>query len=162
MNPPSHLSMALVGCGQIARAHWYGIQHIATRIRVTACIDIDLTSATELARKTSSRAFLSLEQAIEEGNFDSVNLMLPHDMHESACEIAFEAGKHTILEKPISTDIESAERILLSAKRAGIVFMVAEQAQYWWDIHKARELIESNAIGEVLTAAANFYDPQKI
>lgn len=155
------LSLALVGCGQIARAHLDGIRRIATRIRVTACVDSDLTRAEAFAQQTSSEPFESLEEAIEKGSFDAVDLMLPHDAHEEACYISFNAGKHTLLEKPISTDIPSAERILEAGKRADVVFMVAEQAQYWLDIHKAKELIESGAIGEVLTAHGTFYDPQR-
>lgn len=162
MEEQSKLSIALVGCGNIARAHWSGIRRIATRIQVTACIDSELTRAQDMARQTSSEAFGSLEEGIDRGNFDAVDLMLPHDAHEEACNIAFNAGKHTVLEKPISTDIASAERILEAGRKAGIVLMVAEQAQYWWDVHKARELMDSGAIGKVLTAHATFYDPTRI
>ncbi len=154
--------MALVGCGGIARAHWHGIQRTATRIQVTACIDSDLDAAKAFADRTSSRAFGSLEEGLEKGDFDAVDLMLPHDTHESACYTVFNAKKHTVLEKPISTDIDSAERILKAGREAGVVLMVAEQAQYWWDIHKARDLIDEGAIGEVLTAHGTFYDPMRI
>lgn len=162
MSQNSKLNLALVGCGNIARAHLSGIRRIATRIRVTACIDPELTRAQAMARETSSEAFASLEEGIERGSFDAVDLMLPHDAHENACNVAFDAGKHTILEKPISTDIASAERILEAGRNAGIVLMVAEQAQYWWDIHKTRELIDAGEIGSVLTAHATFYDPMGI
>lgn len=161
MSETKTLSLALVGCGQIARAHLDGIRRIATRIQVTACIDSDLTRAEAFAQQTSSEAFSSLEEGIEKGSFDAVDLMLPHDAHEAACYTSFDAGKHTLLEKPISTDIPSAERILEAGKNSDVVFMVAEQAQYWWDAHKTRELIESGAIGEVLTAHGTFYDPQR-
>ena len=36
--------------------------------------------------------------------------------------------------------------------------MIAEQAQYWPDVIKAKELIDAGAIGEVVTARACFYD----
>ena len=162
MNEQRKLSLALVGCGNIARAHWSGIQKIATRIQVTACIDSDLTRAEAMAEQTASQAFRSLEEGIEKGSFDAVDLMLPHDAHEEACNVAFAARKHTVLEKPISTDVPSAERILQAGKKAGIVLMVAEQAQYWWDVHKARELVDEGAIGTVLTAHATFYDPAQL
>lgn len=85
--------------------------------------------------------------------------MLPHDLHEEAAMKCFEAGKHVVLEKPIAPDLATARRILEAGARAEGVFMVAEQAQYWTDVLKAKELIDAGAIGDVLTARACFYDP---
>ncbi|GIS19984.1 MAG: hypothetical protein CM15mP120_19000 [Pseudomonadota bacterium] len=36
--------------------------------------------------------------------------------------------------------------------------MVAEQAQYWSDVIKARELMDAGAIGDIISASGNFYD----
>lgn len=157
------LTIALVGCGNIARAHWRGIRYHAPSIRVTAVVDADTARAQSMAERTGAPAFTSLEEALEKGNFDAVDLMLPHDLHEEAAAASFEAGKHVCLEKPMAHDLESAERILaIAARHPEQVFMVAEQAQYWPDIVKARELIDDGAIGDVVTARACFYDPQVI
>ena len=151
--------MALVGCGNIARAHWRGIRHHAPRIAVTAVVDADGDRATAMAERTGAPAFPSLPEALREGDFDAVDLMLPHDLHEEAATAAFAAGKHVVLEKPMAPDVASCMRILAAAERAGTVFMVAEQAQYWPDVVKASELIAAGEIGDVLTARACFYDP---
>ncbi|MBT3342981.1 MAG: Gfo/Idh/MocA family oxidoreductase, partial [Gemmatimonadetes bacterium] len=90
------------------------------------------------------------------------DLMLPHDLHEQAAIQCFEAGKHVLLEKPMALELDACERILAAAKAAGTVFMVAENAQYWPEIVKAAEVIESGAIGEIITARAAFtyeFDP---
>ena len=156
---PATVSLALVGCGNIARAHWRGIRYHAPRIEVTAVVDGDPSRAQAMAERTGAAAFSSLDEALERGNFDAVDLMLPHDLHESAALASFAAGKHVVLEKPMATDIASCNRILDAAAQAQTVFMVAEQAQYWPDVIKARELIDDGAIGEVLMAQACFYDP---
>ena len=157
------LSIALVGCGNIARAHWRGIRYHAPRLRVTAVVDANAAQAESMAERTGAPAFTSLEEALAKGDFDAVDLMLPHDLHEEAATASFEAGKHVCLEKPMAHDLESAERILAaSARHPDQVFMVAEQAQYWPDVVKARQLIDAGAIGEVVTARACFYDPQQI
>lgn len=152
------VTMALVGCGNIARAHWRGIRYHAPRIEVTAVVDADLPRAQAMAERTGAQAFSSLEAALAESDFDAVDLMLPHDLHEGAAIRAFQAGKHVVLEKPMAQNLASCERILAAAERAGTVFMVAEQAQYWPDILKARELIDGGDIGDVVTVRACFYD----
>lgn len=151
--------MALVGCGNIARAHWRGIRYHAPRIEVTAVVDGDAARAQAMAERTGAAPFSSLQEALERGNFDAVDVMLPHDLHESAAVASFAAGKHVVLEKPMAPDLAACSRILQAAAEAGTVFMVAEQAQYWPDVVKAKELIDGNAIGDVLMAQACFYDP---
>ena len=153
------VTLCLVGCGNIARAHWRGIRYHAPKIDVTAVVDANVESAEAMAERTGAKAFSSLGQALAEGSFDAVDIMLPHDLHEQAAAEAFAAGKHVVLEKPMAHTLESAERILALAAKTDVVFMVAEQAQYWPDVAKAKQLIDDGAVGEVLDARACFYDP---
>ena len=153
------VTLCLVGCGNIARAHWRGIRYHAPKIDVTAVVDANVESAEAMAERTGAKAFFSLGQALAEGSFDAVDIMLPHDLHEQAATEAFAAGKHVVLEKPMAHTLESAERILALAAKADGVFMIAEQAQYWPDVAKAKQLIDEGAVGKVLAARACFYDP---
>lgn len=153
------LRIALVGCGNIARAHWRGIRYHAPRLEVAAVVDEDLERAQAFAERTGAKAYGSLAEALAADGFEAVDIMLPHDLHESAATAAFAAGKHVVLEKPMAPDLPSCERILEAARQAGTVFMIAEQAQYWPDIAEARRLIDAGRIGTVLGARACFYDP---
>ena len=154
--------MAFVGCGNIARAHWRGIQHHAPRIDVTAVVDTVPESVAEMSARTGAPAFSSLADALANGEFEAVDIMLPHDLHEEAALQCFAAGKHVCLEKPMAHNLASCERILAAAEQASTVFMIAEQAQYWTDVRRARELIDDGAIGEVIMARACFYDPSPV
>ena len=153
------LRLALVGCGGIARAHLYGIQHYAPRIEVVALVDSNIDSALALKERVDVPCFATMAECFESVDVDAVDLMLPHNIHEWGANEVYKAQKHLCLEKPISADIESAERILQGAQDAGIKLMVAEQAQYWMEIVRARELIDEGEIGEVITGRAMFYDP---
>jgi predicted dehydrogenase len=150
------LNLALVGCGGIAQEHWHGLTQHTKRLRVTVVVDADAERAAKMAEQTGAQAFTSLDEALAHGNFDAVDIMLPHFEHEPAAVKAFATGKHVLLEKPMSTSIDSCTRILDAAKRAGTVFMVAEQAQYWPDAVLVQEVIRSGRIGEVITARGFF------
>ena len=156
MSNTPQLTLALVGCGGIAQQHWRGIQSHARRIHVTAVVDADPDRAAKMAAQTGAQPFATLEDALQRGDFDAVDIMLPHHEHERAALLAFAAGKHVALEKPMSTSIESCERILAAARRAGTVFMVAEQAQHWPDVHMAQQVIREGRIGEIITARAAY------
>ena len=159
MNTSKQLKLALVGCGGIAQAHWRGIQAHSDQLCVAAVVDTDPARAAAMAEQTGGQAFTSLETALAKGDFDAVDIMLPHNQHEAAALAAFAAGKHVVLEKPMSTNIASCDRILAAAKQAGTLFMVAEQAQYWPDVRQVQELIQAGAIGEIITARAFFGNP---
>lgn len=165
MTDASKLKLALVGCGGIAQAHWKGIQAHSPRIRVTAVVDTDSARAAAMAEQTGATPFTSLPDALENGDFAAVDILLPHSFHEEAAVLAFGAGKHVVLEKPMAHNLASAARIQAAAqqaaKQAGTVFMVAEQAQYWPDAVAVRDLIQAGAIGEIITARAFFGGPAR-
>lgn len=161
------LRLALIGCGGIACMHLNGINENAPRIRVTAVIDPDLVRAESYAAETGAIAYASLEEALQAEPFDAVDIMVPHHLHEELALMAFRAGKHVLLEKPIAPTLAAAQRILdavvkVRQKFPDLVFMVAENAQYWPEIVLAKEMIDEGAIGEILTARSAFnaaFDP---
>jgi len=156
MKNSEQLKLGLVGCGGIAHEHWRGIYEHASRIQVTAVIDPDANRAAQMAEKTGARPFATLEAALAEGDFAAVDIMLPHDLHEHAAVSAFAAGKHVLLEKPMSMTLDSCAHILAAAEQAGTVFMVAEQAQYWLDALKVQQLIRDGVLGDIITVRAFF------
>lgn len=153
------VTIALVGCGGIAQSHWQGIEGDAPNIEVTAVVDTDAERAQAMAEQTGARPFTSLREALAEGAFDAVDIMLPHDQHEAAAIECFAAGKHVVLEKPMAMTLDACQRIMDAAARAGTVFMVAEQSQYWPDALKVQQLIGEGAIGDIITARAFFGGP---
>lgn len=152
------LRLALVGCGNIARAHWHGIRHHVPELQVVAAVDANPQRAAAMAERTQSRPFSSLSEALASIDIDAVDIMLPHDLHEAVALEAFAAGKHVVLEKPMAQDLAACERILAAARKAGSVFMIAEQSQYWPDVHRAKALLDAGAIGNLVSARAYFVD----
>ena len=149
----SALRLGIVGCGAISEWHAKALKK-ASRTTVVACIDPIAERAQHLASLTGGTACASLKDALTLG-LDAVALLVPHHLHERLALEAFEAGLHVALEKPMSTDLDSCERILSAAENnAPKVFMLTENAQYWPEVIAAYDLINSGAIGDVFTARA--------
>ena len=153
------LRVALVGCGAISQMHLLGIREGAPRTDVVAAVDPDVARAAELAASTGAQAYGSLDEALGAGGFEAVLLLLPHALHEDVALRCFAAGKHVLLEKPMAPDPEACARILEAARRAGTVFMVGENAQYWPEVMTARDLLAEGVIGDVVTARACIFFP---
>lgn len=153
------LKMALVGCGAISELHLFGIEQGGAPIDITAAVDIDREAAARTAAKTGAKVFSTLDEALQDGDFDAVDLMLPHHLHEELTVQAIEAGKHVLLEKPMAPTLDACRRILAKAAESDRVFMVAENAQYWPEVIAAKRLIDEGRIGEVVTARACAFFP---
>lgn len=160
------LRLGFLGCGAIAQWHLTAMG-AAPRTSVTAAIDLDPAKAAALAATTGATPFGSFDDALAADACDALLVMLPHDRHEDAAVAALRAGKHVLLEKPMAPTLDACARILDVADAADVVFMVAENAQYWPEIMMAKEALDAGAIGDVITARAwhcfppmdDFYGP---
>lgn len=153
--------LALVGCGAIASYHAKAIRSI-DRIEIAAAIDPKREAAQALAAEYDAGAFATIEEAAAAVDFDAVDIMTPHDLHESLAGQAFALGKHVLLEKPIAQDLTTAERVLAAGAAADQAFMVGENSQYWPDVVAVERLLRDGAVGEVIAAQAAFecrFDP---
>jgi UDP-N-acetyl-2-amino-2-deoxyglucuronate dehydrogenase len=148
------LRLAFVGCGAIAEWHLTALRAAAPRIEVTAAVDVDRARAGAMAKETGAEAFGSIDEALATGTFDAALIMVPHRLHEQLAVAALHAGKHVLLEKPMAPTLDACDRILAAARRAATVFAVAENAQYWPEVVLTRDLIDSGAVGDVITARA--------
>ncbi len=142
------LRLALVGCGAISAWHAEALARVP-EIEVAACVDADLSRAQALAKRAGGAACGSLDEALARGGFDAVDLMLPHDLHESAASQCLEAGLHVLLEKPLATTREACARLLALAAESPGVFMVGENAHYRPQVQTVKRLLDAGAIGEV-------------
>ncbi len=156
-SPPVRLGV--VGCGAISHWHLDAIDRAGVPITVTAAIDPDATQAGRVAERTGAQQYASLTAALADRAFDAVLVAIPHHLHEAVAVEALAAGLHVMLEKPLAPTLAACDRILDAAHRAGTVFMVAENAQYWPEVLTVRDLIADGAIGEVITARAATFFP---
>ena len=153
------LRLAFVGCGAIARWHLRALRDATTRTDVTAVVDVDPDRAGAMAEETGAEAFASVEDALGRGRFDAALVMVPHHLHEAVAVPVLDAGRHLLLEKPMAPTVDACGRILEAARGAGTVFLVAENAQYWPEVVRTKELLDDGVVGQVVTARAWYCGP---
>lgn len=83
----------------------------------------------------------------------------PNNIHKDPCVAALEAGKHTIVEKPLAMDVKEARIMVEAAKKAeklGVKNMVAFSNRFSPAVLLARRLIREGKIGEIYHFRAAF------
>jgi predicted dehydrogenase len=103
-----------------------------------------------------------LQQALQKHKPDAVIVANPTSMHLDVAIPAAEAGCHVLLEKPVSHSLERLDVLQKTAERSESKILVGFQFRYHPTLIKARELIQSNALGKILTVHAHWgeYLPQ--
>jgi len=59
-----------------------------------------------------------------------VAVVLPDHLHRDACEAALDAGKHVLVEKPITRTMEEAKELIDACDEAGVKLMGSHVARY--------------------------------
>ena len=103
-----------------------------------------------------------LHEALQKHEPDAVIVANPTSMHMDVAIPAAEAGCVLLLEKPVSNSLERLDVLQNAAQESGSKILVGFQFRYHPTLNKARELIQSNALGKILTAHAHWgeYLPQ--
>ncbi len=93
--------------------------------------------------------FGSYEEAAADPRVDALYFLTPHHLHLEGAQLAARHGKHVLMEKPIGRYPDEARELIETVRAAGLTLMVAENFRFVPTVLKAKELIDSGAIGEV-------------
>ncbi len=81
---------------------------------------------------------------------DAVVIATPvHTHHRLALE-ALEAGKHVLVEKPITSNADQARDLIKMAKKNGLTLMVGHTFVYNPAVEAVREIVQSGQLGDIL------------
>lgn len=96
---------------------------------------------------------------------DAIYIGTPHTFHHDHTMLCLEGGKHVLCEKPLAINADEAERMIDTARAAGLALMEAVWTRFLPTLVRVRELVASGAIGEIRMINADFgfraaFDPE--
>jgi predicted dehydrogenase len=148
--------VGLIGCGRVA-----GLRHLPALAqlpdaRVVAVADEHPGRLAETAERFGvERRYAGHAELLADPEIEAVAVLVPASRHAEVATAALEAGKHVLLEKPVSLDLDEADELVeLVANSSGRLF-VAFNLRWHRLVREARRLIAAGAIGrpEVLSSA---------
>jgi xylose dehydrogenase (NAD/NADP) len=102
------------------------------------------------------RAYGSYEEMLADPEIQAVYIPLPNGLHGSWMIKAAESGRHSLCEKPFTSDAAEARQVAEVAKRKGVFIMEA----FMWRLHsqhvRARRYIERGEIGPLRLVRGSF------
>ena len=144
------MKVALVGCGQISERHVSALREIAG-LQISAVCDRDRWRAEEIAKRAGgANIYDNLANLLQQEQPDSVHILTPPDSHADLAIMAMEAGCHVLVEKPMATSIEQANRMFAASEKNQVKLSTSHNYLFKPSVARARQLVKTGAIGKVV------------
>ncbi|VAX37085.1 oxidoreductase-like [hydrothermal vent metagenome] len=98
------------------------------------------------------KTYENYHDLLADPDIDVVDICLPTDQHETVVLDAIKAGKNILVEKPISVDLKSANRMVNAAKKAGVQLMVAHVLPFFPEFQFVADAIAKEKYGKLQAA----------
>ncbi|TDD70139.1 Gfo/Idh/MocA family protein [Actinomadura rubrisoli] len=120
----------------------------ALRLEWLCDLDEDRARAV-LGPYTTVQATSSYQRVLDDPRVGAVAIATPAATHFDLVRAALEAGKHVLVEKPLTPSAAESAKLVELAARSGLVLMCDHTYCYTPAVRKIRELIRGGEIGDV-------------
>lgn len=149
------LRWGIVGPGWIAGEFAKAVSaHTAQKVVAVASRSLERASAFASAHGIES-ALGSTEELLARPDIDVVYIATPQSEHLAIALAAIAAGKHILVEKPITVTADEARTLAAASRRAGVFAMEAMWTRYLPQTSVIRQLLADGALGTVTTVLAD-------
>ena len=153
------IRVGLVGAGFMG--HMHGDCHGAVpESKLVAVADVREDQAREIAEKHGADVLTDAEALIARDDIDMVDICLPTYLHAEWSIKAMEAGKHVLCEKPMALTAADAEKMVATAERAGVRFMVAHVIRFWPEYQVLKRMHDEGGLGKLLALSMTRVSPR--
>lgn len=148
------IQIAVVGAGRwgpnLIRGFYTG-----QRSSVRWIIDSDGTKLESLEQRYPGvRCSTQLEDALTDPRVDAIVVATPTTAHFELAQAGLRAGKHCLVEKPLTSDARTSELLCNLANEKKLVLMVGHVFVHNSAVRYIKELIDSDGLGKIYYAAA--------
>jgi len=148
----ARIRCGIVGYGPVfnfgyAHARWISA---VPELELVAVCDKD-PARTEIAKEDFPHieTYNSLSATLEKADIELVSVVVPHCLHKDVVVQCLEAGKHTIVDKPMAISVAECDAMIEAARSAGVSLAVFHNRRHDGNYRGIQRIVESGAIGEV-------------
>jgi predicted dehydrogenase len=141
------VKLGIVGIGTMGAIHAQSVvEGKIPRCELTAVCD---PIAERLNQFPSSEGYVSVDDFLRSSEADAVLIATPHYWHTSIGIRALEAGRHVLVEKPISVHKSDGERLMAAHRGSNQIFAAMFNQRTDPFFLKLRQLVKSGDLGAI-------------
>ena len=153
MNETRQWNVAIVGAGNNARVHVEGLLRHPDRVKLSAIVEPDESKRSAFTdRYDVERSFATVQEMLNGGGpqIEVAIVSTPTNVRMDVCRPLFEAGIPVLVEKPMCDNLADALALTAVAAEHNCPLAVNQNFRYHYPYRKARELLQSGALGRPL------------
>jgi 1,5-anhydro-D-fructose reductase (1,5-anhydro-D-mannitol-forming) len=104
-------------------------------------------------------AYDSLRDLLRDPRINAVYIASPNFLHACHTQMAAEAGKHILVEKPMALNVKEALEMVHACRRNGVKLGVGFHLRHHPGHRKVRQLIQEGILGRMTLAQGQFFYP---
>lgn len=116
------IKLAIIGLGHLGAYHLKTLDQMQEHIDLVAVCDVKKDRAVRLARQYDVPFVKDYKKIVDQ--VDAVDICVPTKHHHTIAKYFLERGKHTFIEKPISTTVEEANELVALAEKNNLKLQV--------------------------------------
>ncbi|MBV8380371.1 MAG: Gfo/Idh/MocA family oxidoreductase [Paucibacter sp.] len=151
--------LALVGAGLIAQQAHLPAALASSQVEVVALVDPSPGRAAAVVRDwgIQATAATSLDEVL--GQIDGAVIATPNDSHAQLGLRCVEAGVAALIEKPLCSTLEDAERLVALAEQRGVALATGYSTRFRDSTILLKELLDAGEFGRVKRFVHQFGTP---
>jgi len=149
--------VGLIGCGHIAETYFRAHKYF-NNFKIIKCADVKSEAAKKCAKTYRIQA-VSVNELLKDKRVEIILNLTPPKVHYQIAKKSLLNGKHVYSEKPLAINLKDGKELLKISKRKKLYLGNAPDTFLGGGIQKARELIDSDLIGEIKLGNAIFAFP---
>jgi predicted dehydrogenase len=153
----SVINIGVIGCGYWGPNLVRNFSEVQGA-RVKSVSDFKLELLTKMqARYPTIQITTDCQDIFNDPDIDAVAIATPVSTHYDLALAALKAGKHVMVEKPMTATTEQSLRLIDEAERRNLVLMVDHTFVYTGAVRKMQELVFNNRLGNIY-----YYDSVRV
>ncbi|SEN65792.1 Gfo/Idh/MocA family protein [Lihuaxuella thermophila] len=149
------LKIGVIGTGSISDLH-LGAYQKNEHATILAVCDLNEQRAKEKAEKYgASRVYTDYRALLADPEIDAVSICTWNHSHAEISIAALNAGKHVLVEKPLSVTVEEAIRVEEAVEKTGRLLQVGFVRRYAANTRILKQFIDAGDLGEIYYAKAS-------
>ena len=146
------MRVGIIGTGAVSHKHAQAYRNIGYEL--TVCTDINVEGGRAFAGQYGCEFVASYEDLCRHPKVDYVDVCTFPDFRLQPIRICAESKKHVQVQKPISTNLQTAREMIDTARSAGILLGVVSQHRFDDATRFLRGALDAGRLGKILQADA--------
>lgn len=146
------MRVGIIGTGAISHKHAEAYHNIGYEF--AACTDVIPSKGEEFAAKYGGEFVRTWEEVCRHPRVDFVDVCTFPDFRLQPLELCAQMKKHIQVQKPIATNLETAQAMIKTARAGGIVLGVVSQHRFDDSSQFLKRAIGQQRLGKILQADA--------